>query len=92
MMSDTDESVTDRLSRRRTLAAVAGAGGLALAGCTGKEKNDGGNSSSDDGASGGSVDTVPPEPPSTPPDNAYWQYVVDSLEYQNDVLEQLASE
>jgi hypothetical protein len=91
-MSGTDESVTDRLSRRKTLAAVAGAGGIALAGCTGKEKNNGGDSSSGDGSSGASVNAAPPTPPSKPPDNQYWQYVVDSLEYQNEMLQALANE
>jgi hypothetical protein len=90
-MSGTDESVTDRLSRRKTLAAVAGAGGIALAGCTGKEKNNG-DSSSGDGSSSASADATPPTPPSKPPDNQYWQYVVDSLEYQNEMLQALANE
>ena len=71
--------------RRKFLAAAAGL--AALAGCTGAE------SSMNNSTAGGAPEG--PSPPSRPVqnvDNEVWQYVLDSLEYQNATLEQIRSE
>ena len=49
MMAPSQDPNADRITRRKSLAAIAGVGGLTLAGCTGGE---GGGGSSGDGSSG----------------------------------------
>lgn len=73
------------ITRRRALAAGGSVAALALAGCTeeGQDSQDG-----TDGESGEQGGLVPPSAP-TVPDDEYWAYVVESLDYQNAVLEQL---
>lgn len=67
------------ITRRRLLGGAAGAAGLvALAGCTTSEEQKQAMNQAQQQAS-----TDPPTPPSATPENEVWQYVVDSLEYQN---------
>lgn len=81
--------MTDRTTSRRNALAAAGViGGVALAGCTGE--NGGGNNGSVSDSQGQEVLT-PPDAPAIPNDR-YWAYVVESLEYQNAALQELLTE
>lgn len=73
------------ITRRRALAAGGSVAALALAGCT-EEAQDSQNSTDGEGAQ-----QVSPTPPSAPPvpDDQYWAFVVESLDYQNRALESL---
>jgi hypothetical protein len=77
--------MTDEIDRRKLLAGVAGAGAMALAGCTAEERGSS-NSTSGGGASGESL--TPPTPPAIP-DDEYWAYLIRSHQYQNQALAQL---
>lgn len=81
-MADDDGGV----DRRSLLAATGVAGAAALAGCVGEEGDGSGNVTDGSGPSGNAL-----TPPSAPPvpDDQYWAYVVQSLQYQNHALEQL---
>lgn len=75
------------MDRRKFLGATAGAAGLAaLAGCAAEEDGGDGNTTSSEGSSQTAL-----TPPSAPPvpDDEYWAFVVESLEYQNEVLRRL---
>ncbi len=61
-MAPSHDANAERITRRKSLAAIAGAGGLALAGCTETEGDgsgdgsDGGSGDGDDGGSGDDMD------------------------------------
>lgn len=73
----------DGPDRRKVLATVGAAGVAALAGCTGEPPSD---------TDGNEASLSPPTRPVQNVDSEAWQYVLDSLEYQNAILNQLASE
>lgn len=70
----------NRMSRRKALAGGAALGAVALAGCAAEDSSEGDTTSTDSGV------PTPPSAPSGEPDNVYWQYVVESLDYQNQAL------
>jgi len=74
------------LDRRKFLAAAGATGAVALAGCAAEEDGSDGNAT--DGSGEGTNALTPPSAPSVP-DDEYWAFVVESLEYQNAVLEEL---
>lgn len=75
MTADGDSTVG-----RRSLLAASGAVGLAaLAGCTSEDAPDAANET-----------RTPPKRPAGSVDDEYWRYILDSIEYQNAVLQQLA--
>lgn len=63
------------MDRRKFLAGAAGLGIASLAGCSAEPAER-------------SQELKRPEPPSDP-DNEYWQFVIDSLDYQNRMLERM---
>lgn len=78
----------DGISRRRALAAGGSVAALALAGCT--EEGADGEGSPEDG-DGSQASLTPPDAPPLP-DDEYWAYVVESLEYQNEALRRLTED
>lgn len=92
-MKDTTSTDSDpRIDRRKILAGVAGAGTMALAGCTGEQDNggdsDGTPTQSNQSTPEGSL-PAPPEPPEEPPENDYWKYLMASVEWQNEALREI---
>lgn len=73
----------DGITRRKTLAGGAALGAVALAGCAAEESSEGDTTTPDSGV------PMPPSRPSGEPDNQYWQYVIASLNYQNQALYEL---
>ncbi len=51
-MAPSHDANAERITRRKSLAAIAGAGGLALAGCTSDSGGDGGSGDGSDGSNG----------------------------------------
>lgn len=77
----------DGIDRRKFMAGLGAVGvTAALAGCEAEE-----GEGTADGSSDGSTSLTPPSAPPVPEDE-YWAYVVESLEYQNQMLEQIAEE
>lgn len=77
-----------RLSRRKALAAGGSVAALALAGCAAEEGEEGNTTADGDGSQQA---LTPPDAPPVP-DDQYWAYVVESLEYQNDALRRLTED
>lgn len=73
------------ISRRRALAAGGTVAALALAGCTEEGADGEGSGSTPDAAQ---ERLTPPDAPPVP-DDQYWAFVVESLEYQNQALNTL---
>lgn len=74
--------------RRKFLAAMAGV--AALSGCVAEENEKTETPEPDEIGPGTSA--TPPTQPGQDVDSEVWQYVLDSLEYQNRALEQLLRE
>lgn len=75
------------LTRRKALAAGGSVAALALAGCAAEEGEN------QDSTSDGEAQDLgrPPTPPAVP-DDEYWAFVVESLDYQNRALAQLTED
>lgn len=78
----TDGSGHDGVDRRSLLFGIGGTAGLAaLAGCTGEEQPNATNATQS-----------PPSRPSGDVDDEHWRYILDSIEYQNEMLRRIGQE
>jgi len=75
----------DSFDRRKFLAATGVAGAGLLAGCNGPTEEKLARTAAKELDS--VADESPPEPPTELPDGEHWQYVVESLDYQNRLLQ-----